>query len=145
MFGETPKDYAGVPDDQEGVSRTLTRLPQASGGRAVIHSPSQEFPGDAKCPAFACLTVGSELGKMSNFEPNSRLAGAGSTTPVILRTPPTTGHKRLKRRCKGAEPRIFARPIRLSCSPLPLAVPSTPTRPCTGIDVVARHGGRQSA
>jgi len=75
-----------VIDDDDSLCRSLTRLLLASGIESVVYHSAQEFLGDASRPRFDCLLLDIELGDMSGIELARRLAGCGSTIPVIFIT-----------------------------------------------------------
>ncbi len=87
----TPSGLPAVPqvaviDDDESLCRSLARLLRASGIESVAYHSANDFLGDASHPRFDCLLLDIQLGGMSGIELARRLAGCGSTIPVIFIT-----------------------------------------------------------
>ncbi len=86
-----PSSLPAVPqvaviDDDESLCRSLARLLRASGIESTVYHSADEFLGDASRPRFDCLLLDIQLGGMSGIELARRLAGCGSTVPVIFIT-----------------------------------------------------------
>lgn len=72
--------------DDDSLCRSLARLLRASGIESVVYHSAGEFLDDASHPRFDCLLLDVQLGGMSGIELARRLAGRGSTVPVIFIT-----------------------------------------------------------
>lgn len=85
-MGRLLQTCVAVVDDDESLCRSLARLLQASGMRAVIYSSAEAFLADTRQPAFDCLVFDIQLGGMTGIELHRQLVASGSKTPVIYLT-----------------------------------------------------------
>jgi len=73
-----------VVDDDSSMRTGLERLLQAHGFATEVFPSAEAFLGAAS--AADCLVLDIHLGGMGGFELRRRLAGSGSTLPVIFMT-----------------------------------------------------------
>lgn len=102
MSNVSGKIYIAIVEDDESLSRSLTRLLRASGYHPVSYDSAESFLSDKKHPAFDCLVVDIQLGGMSGIELDEQLTSTGSTAPVIFVTAHENAHEleeSLRNRC----------------------------------------------
>ena len=102
MSNVSGKIYVAIVEDDESLSRSMTRLLRASGYHPVSYDSAESFLNDTKHPAFDCMVVDIQLGGMSGIELDEQLASTGSTTPVIFVTAHENAHEleeSLRNRC----------------------------------------------
>lgn len=80
------KIQVAVVDDDESYARALGRLLHAAGMEAILYQSAEAFLAPSGVPAPDCLLVDIQLGGMSGFELQVRLAAAGSKLPIIFIT-----------------------------------------------------------
>lgn len=81
-----PHIYVAVIDDDDSLSRSLSRLLRVTGFQTVTYNSAESFLADGKRPKFDCLVFDIQLGGICGIELNEQLKSSGSTTPVIFNT-----------------------------------------------------------
>ena len=76
--------HVAVVEDDEALCRSLGRLLRAAGLRVVTYPSSEALLADPR--RFDCLLLDVQLPGLSGIELAERLAGAGSTAPVVFLT-----------------------------------------------------------
>ena len=76
----------GVVEDDPSFLRALGRLLGAAGFSVVPFASAEEFLASESVEAVSCLVLDVNLGGMSGFDLQQRLAAAGSTIPTIFIT-----------------------------------------------------------
>ena len=86
----------GIVDDDASHCRALARLLRASGMETSTFASAEEYLASTNGTVIDCLVLDIQLGGMSGFELQSRLATAGSAPPVVFLTaheePETIAH-----------------------------------------------------
>ncbi len=75
-----------IVDDDASHCRALARLLRASGMEALVFSSAEEFLEHRNETAIDCLVLDIQLGGMSGFELQARLAAIDPGLPVIFLT-----------------------------------------------------------
>lgn len=75
----------GIVEDDAGNQRALARLFRASGLEPLTFASAEEYLA-ARDTDVACLVVDVQLGGISGFGLQRRLAGSGSAPPVVFLT-----------------------------------------------------------
>ncbi|MCE7960040.1 MAG: response regulator [Acidobacteria bacterium ACB2] len=76
----------GIVEDDAGCRRALARLLRASGQVPVTFGSAEEYLRSAGEVDVDCLVVDVQLGGMSGFELQKRLAGTETAPPVVFLT-----------------------------------------------------------
>jgi FixJ family two-component response regulator len=76
----------GVVEDDPSFLRALGRLLGAAGFSVVPFASAEEFLASESAEAVSCLVLDVNLGGMSGFDLQQRLAAAGSPIPTIFIT-----------------------------------------------------------
>jgi len=75
-----------VVDDDESIRRTTVFLIESFGFRAAAFESAEEFLKSGLLPNTSCLIVDVQMPGMGGLQLQSKLAAAGSHTPVIFIT-----------------------------------------------------------
>jgi len=75
-----------VVDDDASLCHAMDRLLRAAGFRPFIFPSAEAFLQDRELVRPDCILLDIQLGGMSGFELEDRLASSGSTIPVIFIT-----------------------------------------------------------
>ncbi len=75
-----------IVDDDTSHCRALARLLRASGMEALVFSSAEEFLEHRSERKFDCLVLDIQLGGMSGFELQARLAAIDPELPVVFLT-----------------------------------------------------------
>lgn len=76
----------GIVEDDTGCRRALSRLLRAAGQDPMGFGSAEEYLESVGDVDVACLVVDVQLGGMSGFDLQRRLAGSGSAPPVVFLT-----------------------------------------------------------
>ena len=101
--GTDPVLRVAIVDDDAGHTRAMVRLLRAAGMDPTSFSSAEEFLARPGGRPFDCLVLDIQLGGMSGFELQRRLAAAGPATPVVF----LTAHE---------EPETIARAAEAGCA-----------------------------
>jgi FixJ family two-component response regulator len=93
----------GIVDDDTSHCRALARLLRASGMETLTFASAEEFLERRNGSVIDCLVLDIQLGGMSGFELQSRLAATGLAPPVVF----LTAHE---------DPETIARAARTGCA-----------------------------
>jgi FixJ family two-component response regulator len=75
-----------IVDDDASLCQGMSRLLRAAGMDPTTYPSAELFLEDHHRPAFACLLLDIQLGGMSGFELQARMAANGESLPVIFIT-----------------------------------------------------------
>lgn len=78
--------YVAVVDDDESVSRSLSRLLRAAHFQPIVYASAEAFLADSKHPKFDCLVLDIQLEGMSGIELKEKLSALNDVTPVVFIT-----------------------------------------------------------
>ena len=92
-----------IVDDDTSHCRALARLLRVSGMEALTYSSAEEYLGHRSEQTFDCLVLDIQLGGMSGFELQSRLAVTDPALPIVF----LSAHE---------EPETVARAARTGCA-----------------------------
>ncbi len=73
-----------IIDDDTSHSRAVARLLSASGMQPVVFSSAEDYLARREAVPADCLVLDIQLGGMSGFELQSRLAAAGTAPPIVF-------------------------------------------------------------
>jgi len=82
----TKGQVIAIVDDDPGFLKGLKRLLDACGFTTEVFASGEEFLDRDSTSDIACIVLDINLGGMSGIEVRRRLAGRGSTIPVIFIT-----------------------------------------------------------
>jgi FixJ family two-component response regulator len=92
-----------IVDDDASHCRALARLLRASGMEPLTFASAEEYLGQTSGGATDCVVLDIQLGGMSGFDLQDRLASAGAAPPVVF----LSAHE---------EPETIARAARTGCA-----------------------------
>jgi len=85
-MGNRKKVNVAIVDDDASLCKAMSRLLAAAGIESVTYPSAESFLDGRPGSEPGCLLLDIQLGGMSGFELQQRLAAAGETTPVIFIT-----------------------------------------------------------
>ena len=92
-----------IVDDDASHCHALARLLRAYGMEVLTFASAEEYLEQGGAPGIDCLVLDIQLGGMSGFDLQSRLAATGTAPPVVF----LTAHE---------EPETIARAARTGCA-----------------------------
>jgi FixJ family two-component response regulator len=78
--------WVAVIDDDPSIRCSLARVFRADGIRVETFGSAEEFLDRTELGEPQCIVLDVQLGKLSGFELQDRLAALGSSTPIIFIT-----------------------------------------------------------
>jgi FixJ family two-component response regulator len=75
-----------IIDDDASLCQAMDRLLRAAGFRPITYPSAEAFLEDQERRAPHCILLDIQLGGISGFELQNRLASSGSTIPIIFIT-----------------------------------------------------------
>jgi FixJ family two-component response regulator len=85
-MGNRNKVEVAIVDDDASLCKAMSRLLAAAGIESATYPSAESFLASHDGSELRCLLLDIQLGGMSGFELQQRLAAAGETMPIIFIT-----------------------------------------------------------
>ncbi len=107
---ENLQQFVFIVDDDESVRRSMKRLLRSAGFQAETFASAQEFLDADRSYEGACVVADVMMPGLGGLDLRERLAGMGSTIPVILVTAYDTDETREQAKSLGVAG-YFRKPV----------------------------------